>query len=141
MDARAVEAGKMAGARFRYDLQSRTPNTLAAHALVRQAGTEGGVGLQDRVVEALFQAYFEGGQDIGQDLVLAAIAEGAGMHPGAIDRSQAQRSEIAAIERSLRAAGVASVPSHIVDQRLLATGSQTVQGYVRLLTGAANKAA
>ena len=51
MHARAVEAGRHVGADFRYDLQSRTPNTLAAHGLSRLAWDEGGASLQDRLVD------------------------------------------------------------------------------------------
>src|SRR5260221_4405988 len=43
------------GIEFRYDLQTRTPNTFDSHQLVWPAGTSG---VQDAVVEALFRAYF-----------------------------------------------------------------------------------
>lgn len=56
MDARAVEAGRRLGAEFNYRLQTRTPNTVAAHALARLARAEGGAALQERVVDALFAA-------------------------------------------------------------------------------------
>ena len=32
MDARAIEAGRRFGAEFNYQIQTRTPNTVAAHA-------------------------------------------------------------------------------------------------------------
>ena len=62
MDARAVEAGKKVGADFRYDRQTRTPNTLAGHTLARLARADGGAALQTEVMEALFAAYFTRGE-------------------------------------------------------------------------------
>ena len=41
MDARAVDAGRTVGADFQYERQTRTSNTLAAHALVRIARVRG----------------------------------------------------------------------------------------------------
>lgn len=130
MDARAVEAGRKVGADFRYDLQSRTPNTLAAHALVRLARVEGGAVMQQRVAGALFAAYFSLGQDIGDERVLDRIANEAGLASGAVDRSVAARDEVGRLDERIRSMGINGVPSFIVDGRLLFNGSQTVATYV-----------
>ena len=53
---------------FHLDKLTRTPNTVNAHRLIRFAGQKG---VQDAVVEALFEAYFCNGADIGDDKVLA----------------------------------------------------------------------
>ena len=137
MDERAIKAGSGVGAQFRYDRQKRTSNTLAGHALVRLAGTEGGASLQERVVEALFVAYFTDGKDVGDEAVLEQIATSSGMEPGAVLRSRAIRDEVAATEVATRSAGLNGVPSYIVDGRILSSGAQDVEGYVRMLTAAA----
>ena len=71
------------GIDFQFDAITRSPNTLDAHRLIRWAGE---AGLQDTMVEALFQSYFEEGRDIGDHAVLALIAERAGLEADAIAR-------------------------------------------------------
>ena len=84
LDAQVIEAGASAGLVFRHDLMAKTPNTVASHALIRLARETGDAAMQDRVVEALFCAYFTQGLDVGDLAVLADLAEGAG-----IERSRA----------------------------------------------------
>jgi predicted DsbA family dithiol-disulfide isomerase len=140
MDARAVEAGKRLGAEFNYQLQSRTPNSVAAHALARLARTEGGAALQERVVDALFAAYFTYGQDISDPGVLERIAEEAGMQPDALRRSLPAHDEIRKLDADIKALGLNGVPSYLMDGELLFSGSRDVQGYVNLLSSAAGLA-
>lgn len=137
MDARAVEAGRRLGAEFNYPLQARTPNTVAAHALARLARTEGGAPLQERVVDALFAAYFTNGQDIGDHAVLERIADQAGMGPAAMPRSLPSQAEVRKLDTGIRASGLSGVPSYLVDGTLLFSGSQDVEGYVKRLASAA----
>jgi predicted DsbA family dithiol-disulfide isomerase len=138
MDARAVEVGRAVGADFHYERQTRTANTLAAHALVRLARTEGGPALQARVIEALFVAYFTNGEDVGDREVLARLAEVSGMAADAVTRSIALQDEVREIEERIRGTGLNGVPSYLVDGKMLLSGSQTVDGYVQALTTASS---
>ncbi|GAB3366999.1 DsbA family protein [Lysobacter rhizosphaerae] len=140
MDARAIEAGRRFGAEFNYQIQTRTPNTVAAHALARLAYAEGGAVLQDEVIDALFTAYFTQGKDIGENAVLERIAEEAGMQPGALRRSLSAQDEIRTFDAQIKSLGVNSVPSYLMDGQLLFSGSQDIQGYVNLLSRAAGLA-
>ena len=140
MDARAVEAGRRFGAEFNYQFLTRTPNTVAAHALARLAYAEGGAVLQDEVIDALFTAYFTQGKDIGEYAVLERIAEEAGMQPGALRRSLAAHDEIRTLDSEIKSRGLNGVPSYLMDGQLLFSGSQDVQGYVNLLSSAAGLA-
>ncbi|WP_457097522.1 DsbA family oxidoreductase [Lysobacter sp. P5_B9] len=140
MDARAIEAGRRFGAEFNYQLQTRTPNTVAAHALARLAYAEGGAALQDQVIDALFTAYFTQGKDIGENAVLERIAEEAGMQPGALRRSLSTQDEIRTFDAEIKARGLNSVPSYLMDGELLFSGSQDIQGYVEILSRAAGRA-
>ncbi|MCC8364478.1 DsbA family oxidoreductase [Lysobacter sp. A6] len=140
MDARAVEAGRSVGATFRYDLQGRTSNTVAAHALVRLARAEGGPSAQERVVDALFAAYFSEGKDIGDAAVLGAIATSAGLAPGALARSIEGHDEVRALDAAIKSAGVQSVPAYLLDGQFFFSGSQDVAGYVRRLSDMAQAA-
>ena len=63
------------GIAFAFDRIERQPNTVAAHSLIALAGNEPhGSEVQDRVVEALFTAYFIDGADLTSNATLAAIA-------------------------------------------------------------------
>jgi predicted DsbA family dithiol-disulfide isomerase len=55
LDAKVVAVGKSEGINFAFDRIEGTPNTFDAHRLIWLADREG---VQDAVVEALFQAYF-----------------------------------------------------------------------------------
>jgi predicted DsbA family dithiol-disulfide isomerase len=141
MDARAVDAGRRVGAEFNYQIQTRTPNTVAAHALVKLARSEGGAELQARVVEGLFAGYFTHGKDTGDHDTLEQIAVAAGMAPGAVQRSLSGHADIRKLDAKVKSMGLNGVPSYLVDGRLFFSGSQDVEGYVRHLSNAAKQAA
>ncbi len=68
--------GVSEGIDFHFKDIKRSPNTLDAHRLI---GLAQGFGAQDKIVEALFDAYFVRGLDIGDRGVLADIAAEAGL--------------------------------------------------------------
>ena len=76
MDGRLREAGQGEGIELAFEKIARTPNTLQAHRLIWLAGQQG---RQIEMVDALFQAYFTDGKDIGDDAVLTEIAAAAGL--------------------------------------------------------------
>jgi predicted DsbA family dithiol-disulfide isomerase len=110
MDARAVEAGHGVGAVFDYERQSRTSSTLVAHSLSRLAWEEA---------------------------VLDRIALDAGMSAQAVRRSMPLQADVHRLEQAARATGLSAVPSYLVQGKLLFTGSQDVEGYIRRLADAA----
>ena len=123
IDARIAEAGRAVGLEFRHDLMRRTPNTVAAHRVIRQAGQ---AGVQDAVVEALFAAYFTEGRDIGDAAVLAEVVEAAGMPPGAVGAMLAGdegREEVLGEDAMARNAGISGVPSFIMGRYVLFSGA------------------
>jgi predicted DsbA family dithiol-disulfide isomerase len=121
LDAQVAEAGRAAGLDFRHDLMRRTPNTVAAHRVIR-AAEQGGV--QQAVVDALFRAYFQEGQDIGDPATLDAIAAGAGL-PGmaAMLAGEEHRREVLAEDMAARRGGISGVPSFLMDRHLLFSGA------------------
>ena len=72
--AQVHEAAAAAGATIAFDRIARFPSTLAAHRLVARAQWDGGTTKAQELIEALFDAYFVRGEDIGAPSVLAAIA-------------------------------------------------------------------
>jgi predicted DsbA family dithiol-disulfide isomerase len=140
MDARAVEAGRKVGADFHYERQTRTSNTFAAHRLARLALIEGGPELQSRLIDAMFVAYFESGEDLGDRAVLEHLAGGVGMTPDAVHRSMLLHSGVRMLDQRLRTTGLSGVPSYLVGGELLFSGAQDVAGYVRQLGSVARRA-
>jgi predicted DsbA family dithiol-disulfide isomerase len=72
--AQVSEAALSAGETIAFDRIERFPNTLAAHRLIARAQWDDGTAKAQELIEALFDAYFVRGQDIGAPSVLAAIA-------------------------------------------------------------------
>ena len=125
LDAQAAEAGRAAGLAFRHDLMMRTPNTVAAHHVIRVAEQ---AGVQDAVVTALFRAYFQEGRDIGDAAVLDAVAAAAGL-PGvsAMLAGEDHHEMVLAEDMAARRGGISGVPSFLMDRHLLFSGAMPAE--------------
>ncbi len=120
--AKLVELGGEVGIAFRFGQIARVPNTRAAHALVALAGEHA-----DAVVEAIFAAYFERGEDIGELDVLAGAASGAGLDGAALRTRLAARegfAEVEADEAVGRELGISGVPFFVLAGRWALSGAQ-----------------
>ncbi len=116
-------AGASEGIDFAFEAMRRTPNTIASHRLIRYAAGaaragEGaaGAGHQDAVVQALFDAYFLRGEDIGDLDVLSAAAATGGLDAAAARaflEGDAEAEEVRAEDRGARQAGISGVPCFI----------------------------
>jgi predicted DsbA family dithiol-disulfide isomerase len=73
--ARIQEAGRGIVPQFEFDRIERMPNSLAAHRLLDYARQHGSVAQVETLLERLFKAYFNEGQDIGSPAVLLALAQ------------------------------------------------------------------
>jgi predicted DsbA family dithiol-disulfide isomerase len=121
LDAQVADAGRAAGLAFRHDLMRRTPNTIAAHRVIRAAEQ---AEVQEAVVDALFRAYFQQGRDIGDAAVLDEIAAVAGL-PGmaAMLAGDDHRDAVLAEDMAARRGGISGVPSFLMDRHLLFSGA------------------
>lgn len=116
--------GAKDGIEFDFGAIERRPDTLDSHRLIRWAEANG---VQDEVVERLFIAYFENGEDIGDIRVLADIADVCGMDgveiaqrlEGDEDRQLVEREDEIAHEM-----GVTGVPAMIFGNRLAVSGAR-----------------
>lgn len=125
LDAQVAAAGAAAGLAFRHDRMARTPNTVDAHRVIRLAG-EAGPARQDAVVEALFRAYFQDGEDIGDPAALARLAGGAGMDAGAVAAllaGDAGREEVLREDAGFRRGGLSGVPTFALEGHVLFSGA------------------
>jgi predicted DsbA family dithiol-disulfide isomerase len=121
LDAQVAEAGRAVGLDFRHDRMQRTPNTVAAHRVIRAAEQ---AGVQQPVVDALFRAYFHEGRDIGDATVLDDVAGSAGL-PGMTTMlaGAAHRDAVLAEDMAARRGGISGVPSFLMDRHLLFSGA------------------
>ncbi|GGO84262.1 DSBA oxidoreductase [Marinobacterium nitratireducens] len=63
----------------------RMPNTAAAHRLFAHAGTLGTTAQRDALLERLFSAYFQRGEDLGDPATLSRIMQECGFPTDGID--------------------------------------------------------
>lgn len=120
------QAGEAENIPFAFGNIAVSPNTLDAHRMIRWAGGVDAA-MQDRVVEALFEAYFVNGKHIGDHDTLVRIAKKTGMDadlvaellPGDADRELVMN-EIAQAQEM----GVTGVPTFIVANKYALVGAQ-----------------
>ena len=122
-----VELGREIGIAYDFDAIKISPNTLDAHRLIRWAA-QAGAGIQNKVVDRLFKAYFENGEDIGDAVVLTKIAAECGMDPKIVSTLLPTDSEVEGVTGEIdhsRTIGVTGVPCFIIDQKYAVSGAQT----------------
>ncbi len=76
--AQVQEEAATVGLELDFSRISRMPNTADAHRLLRQAGALGSPEQRERLLERLFAAHFQFGEDIGDANTLLTIAETCG---------------------------------------------------------------
>jgi predicted DsbA family dithiol-disulfide isomerase len=119
-----AQEGEKEGIAFDFAAITRRPDTLDSHRLIRWAET---AGVQDEVVERLFIAYFENGEDIGDIRVLADIADICGMDGVEVAQMLDSAIDIALVEREDQIAhemGVTGVPAMIFGNKLAVSGAR-----------------
>jgi len=116
--------GEKEGIAFDFAAITRRPNSLDSHRLIRWAEA---IGVQDDVVERLFIAYFENGEDIGDIRVLADIADICGMDGVEVAQMLESDDDRALVEREdqiAREMGVTGVPAMIFGGKLAVAGAR-----------------
>src|SRR5690349_15058792 len=116
--------GEKDGIAFDFAAITRRPDTLDSHRLIRWAEA---AGVQDEVVERLFIAYFENGEDIGDIRVLADIADICGMDGVEVAEMLETDTDRALVEREDQIAhemGVTGVPAMIFGGKLAVSGAR-----------------
>lgn len=122
-----------AGITFDLPAIKRAPNTLDAHRLIHWAGLEG---RQTPMVSALFRAYWSDGRDIGDRIVLADIADEAGLDRAMMLRlleGDGDRAELAARMHHSRGHGVQSVPTFILANQHALQGAQPTELWLNVI--------
>ena len=111
-----VEAGRQAGVTFDPMTPGRLPDTTDAHRVIRWSHDEN---LQREAAGAIFEAYWQRGEDIGERDVLAAAAARAGMDEAAVRQrlgTDEDADDVAEEAAAFREGGVTGVPTFIVNE-------------------------
>ena len=128
-----AKTGAQDGIDFDFTRQDRLPNTLDSHRLNHWAHT---AGVQDKVVDLLFERYFIEGADVGDAKVLVEVATEAGMDADVVERllsSDADEEDVKKEEAVGRNMGVTGVPCFVIDGKYALLGAQDTDMLVRAI--------
>jgi predicted DsbA family dithiol-disulfide isomerase len=128
-----AQAGLDLGIHFDFARLGSVPDTREAHRLVKLAEHEGAHGA---LVDALFSAFFERGEDIGDHGVLTELGRSRGLAEAtlaAFNDPRAGADLIDAEEKRLHGLGVMATPNVLINGRILVPGPAEVSTYVQAL--------
>ncbi|WP_428641472.1 DsbA family oxidoreductase [Roseibium sp.] len=117
-------AGLQEGIKFAFDAIRLSPNTLDCHRLILWSQADG---LQNEVVERLFQAYFLNGEDLTKTETLVRISREAGMQADLVEALLATDTDLDKVEAQIESAqssGITGVPCFIIDNRFVLAGAE-----------------
>ncbi|PWR09493.1 disulfide bond formation protein DsbA [Micromonospora acroterricola] len=126
MFAHVTEVAAGDGLRLDFD-RAVISNTFDAHRLVSYATDHGRAA---EMVEALYQAHFTQGVDVGSREALATLAGGIGLDAADVRRfldSDERTADVAAELAAARELGVTSVPTFVLAGKYAVTGAQEAQ--------------
>ena len=136
-----AESGREAGIEFQFSRIRRTPNSILSHRLIYFSAKND---RQDEVVDELFRAYFEQGQDLGDLDTLVDIALRSGLDALRARRflmSDEGRQEVVASDVYARRLGINGVPCFIVNRKYAVSGAQPPSAFVEVFNLAERDAA
>jgi predicted DsbA family dithiol-disulfide isomerase len=114
------------------------PRTRLAHQAAHWARSRGRF---DDYHAALFRAFFERGEDIGQVSILTRLADDLGLDSNAL-RQALERGEfgpgVLADEREAEELGIHGVPAFVADRRAMLSGVQPAENLRRLIAHVRN---
>ncbi len=134
-----IQYGEEEGIPFDFDRITRRPNSFNAHRLVRWAQGQN-LGLAAK--EALFEAYFAKGQDIGDHEVLVTIAAKIGLDSNLVSDLLTGEADVETTrnEQNLfRQMGISGVPTYIAHRQIAVQGAESSEKLARFLKTAAEQ--
>jgi predicted DsbA family dithiol-disulfide isomerase len=132
MNAAVAAAGAQEGISFAFERINRTPDSLPSHRLIRLCER---TGRMSEAVEAVFQAYFVEGLDIGLSEVLTPIGLALGLGKVEIEQALEDResSQIHLDNSRAHRLGVNGVPSYVFNDSYALSGAQESDIFLRLI--------
>jgi predicted DsbA family dithiol-disulfide isomerase len=131
--AQVQQAAAVAGLEISLASIATMPNTADAHRLMQRADALATPAQRDALLERLFAAYFEKGEDLGDGDTLLTIAESCGFDRAALaDCIRGDGAPFVGLTNG--AAG--GVPHFIFGQRLAVSGAQPVEVLLKAMNAA-----
>src|SRR5688500_1351269 len=131
--ARVTETGAADGLELRFDRISNSPNTLDAHRLILLARENG---LEWKMVQALYAAFFTRERNLSDHDHLAAIASEVGLDEQVVHAYLAGNQsahEVAATQSQAEELGITGVPFYVFNNRYALSGAQPVEAFLHVL--------
>ncbi|HEY5692586.1 MAG TPA: DsbA family oxidoreductase [Cyclobacteriaceae bacterium] len=125
-----AEVAATEGLTFKYENQTKSPNSKNAHRLIWLAKTEG---CQPAVKEALLKAYFEDGVDLTVDENLINLVAAAGLNKTKAETlldSDEGTVEVEYLEQLNHQRGISGVPFYIINNKYGISGAQLPENFV-----------
>ena len=124
-----ADAGRDDGVEFNFERIATRPNTLRAHRLVYRAQSTGHPPAEiEALVDRLFVAHFQRGEDIGNIITLADIAAECGDRKDGVTaylESKEGEPQVKSLVKKVGGLGVSGVPHFILQRRLAVSGAQS----------------
>ncbi|MBV6627259.1 MAG: DsbA family oxidoreductase [Rivularia sp. (in: Bacteria)] len=125
--------GEAAGVILDFTKVQLAVNTTLSHRLIQLAPEHS----KTKVVEAIYQAYFEEGLNLGDIQVILAIAKSCGLDFPELSQQLNDKDALNAIvleSDNARSLGINSVPFFIINNKIKLNGSQSKEAFVNQLT-------
>ena len=135
LDAGVTRAGAEVGIRYDFERMKRTPNTFDGHRLLWLAKQEGEA-TQNELSEALFNAYFCDGEDVGDHATLVRLAATCGLEASRVEAFLASDDgawQVRAEEEWAREAGVSGVPFFVFNRTYGTSGAQSSEALLAVM--------
>lgn len=132
---RVTGIAEAAGITFHLDRAVRA-NTRLAHRLLWLALRDRGPAVQRALKEALLEAYFADGRNVGDPDVLAELAGQVGLDPGTVSAFLASDEGAAELDADLAEAAandIMAVPTFVFEGTWVVPGAQDVEVFERVL--------
>jgi predicted DsbA family dithiol-disulfide isomerase len=132
-----IQYGEAEGIPFQFDKITRRPNSFNAHRVVRWAQ---GQGLGMAAKEALFEAVFSKGEDIGDHETLVTIAAKIGLDPNVVSDLLVSDADVESTRQEqdlFRQMGISGVPTFIAHRQIAVQGAESSEKLTRFLKTAA----
>lgn len=135
-----IQYGAAEGVPFDFDRITRRSNSFNAHRLIFWAQGQG-KGIEAK--EALFEAYFSKGLDIGDHEVLITLASEVGLDANIVSDLLSTDADVETVRQQMkqfRDMGINGVPTYVAHRHMAAQGAETPERLVQFLRAAAERA-
>lgn len=124
--------GEAAGIIFNMDRITKAPNSLLSHCLIALAPVE----VREALIDDIYAAYFEHGQDIGDLEILLQIGRQHGLNPVKLRQEitgEAVRAQVEMEAQQAHKLGITGVPFFIMNDQYAFSGAQPPEVITNLL--------